>query len=253
MDGIAAGETTAVLTFEVLDRSGTDITVDHEEANADDQGCVETLENVIETPVDPGCPIYPPVEYPEGGGSVQPSMNFADVKENDWFYEAVKYVFDRGLVNGVSDTAFAPNATTTRGMVVTVLYRLVGEPVVSGQSGFSDVEAGAWYADAVAWAAAKGIVNGDGDRFFPEEEVTREQFAAILYRYAKYKGMYTAAGADLSGYTDADQVSDWAQEAMEWAVFMKLITGRTTTVLAPQGSATRGEMATILMRYLQNV
>lgn len=187
-------------------------------------------------------------ENPEDG------MPFADVAEEDWFYDAVSYVYEQGLMNGTSDTAFEPDLTTTRGMIVTILYRLEESPAVTGTSSFADVAAGQYYADAVAWAAANDIVTGyDVYTFGPDDTITREQMAAILYRYADYKGYDVTATADLSAYTDADDISTWAQTAMGWANAEELITGVTTTTLEPAGSATRAQVAAILMRFCETV
>ena len=186
--------------------------------------------------------------------AVTPTLPFTDVKSGDWFYEAVQYVYDKGMMTGVSADRFAPASTTTRGMIVTILYRLENEPAVSGGSAFTDVESGAWYADAVAWAAANDIVNGtSATTFAPNSPITREQMAAILYRYAAYKGYDVSQKADLSGYTDATSISGYAKDALAWANAQKLITGVTDTTLNPQGSATRAQVATILMRLCETV
>ena len=186
--------------------------------------------------------------------AVTPTLPFTDVKSGDWFYEAVQYVYDKGMMTGVSADRFAPASTTTRGMIVTILYRLENEPAVSGGSAFTDVESGAWYADAVAWAAANDIVNGtSATTFAPNSPITREQMAAILYRYAAYKGYDVSQKADLSGYTDAASISGYAKDALAWANAQKLITGVTDTTLNPQGSATRAQVAIILMRLCETV
>ena len=174
---------------------------------------------------------------------------FDDVK-NHWAEDAITYVYCQGLMNGVDDDKFAPDATLTRAMVVTILYRLDNEPVTFGAAPFSDVESGSWYAKAVLWASKNNIVNGMGDgSFAPMQNITREQFASILYRYAQYRGERTGARANLNGYTDAGQISGWATEAMAWAAAEGLINGRTATTIAPKGTATRAEAATILMRF----
>lgn len=178
---------------------------------------------------------------------------FADVFEDNWFYDEVAYVAQNGLMMGTSDTTFAPNSMTTRAMIVTILYRLEGFPV-AGSVSFDDVKAGTWYTDAIAWASANGIVDGYGNgKFGPDDPVTREQMAAILYHYADYKGYDVSGMADLTGYTDANAVSDWALTAMRWANDEGLITGRTAITLVPNGTATRSEVAAILMRICQNV
>ena len=180
-------------------------------------------------------------------------LPFTDVATGEWYYEAVQYVYDNELMNGMSATTFEPNSTTTRGMIVTMLYRLENEPAAAS-AGFTDVAAGQWYTDAVNWAAANNIVNGYGDsQFGPTDTITREQMAAILYRYAQYKGYDVTASADLSAYTDAASVSSYAVSAMQWAVGEGLINGITDTTLVPGGSATRAQVAAILMRFCENV
>ena len=183
------------------------------------------------------------------------TLPFTDVKTGDWFYEAVQYVYDKGMMTGVSADRFAPASTTTRGMIVTILYRLENEPAVSGELPFTDVEAGAWYADAVAWAAANDIVNGtSATTFAPNSPITREQMATMLYRFAQYKGMDAVTlQENLTGYPDGGQVSDYAIPAMNWAVGQGLIAGMENGTLVPQGSATRAQVATILMRFCENV
>lgn len=179
---------------------------------------------------------------------VEPAvLPFDDVKEADWFFRAVRYVYEKGLMNGVADRVFDPDGTATRAMLVTVLYRLEGRPPVSGDKVFDDAAPGAWYGAAVQWAAENGIVNGYGDgRFGPDDPVTREQFAVILYRYAGFRGHDTAGRSDLSGYADAQDISSWAEEAMKWANAEGMITGREAAMLAPKGGATRAEAAKIL-------
>ena len=180
-------------------------------------------------------------------------LPFPDVTEGDWFYDAVRYAYETGLMDGVGDNLFAPNSQTTRAQLVTILYRLEGEPEVSGTSGFTDVEAGTWYTDAVAWAAANGIVNGTTDTTFaPGEDITREQLVTVLYRYAESKGYDVSASADLSGYPDAGQVQDYAQPAMAWAVAEGIVEGVDGN-LNPTGDATRAQIATILMRFCAGV
>ena len=182
-----------------------------------------------------------------------PAMPFTDVHEGDWFYEEVLYAYENGLMNGVGDNRFAPNSATTRGMLVTILYRLEGEPAVTGEAGFDDVAAGQWYTDAVIWAAANDIVNGIGDnQFGPENTLTREQLVTMLYRYAQNKGYDVTASADLSGYPDAGQIQSWAQDAMTWAVAEGIVEGMDGN-LNPAGHATRAQIATILMRFCEGV
>ncbi len=179
-------------------------------------------------------------------------MNFSDVNAGDWFYNAVEYVYGNGLMSGTSQTAFSPNANTTRGMIAAILYRLEGSPSVSRAAGFADVPQNEYYSNAVAWGAANGIISGyDSSTFAPDDNITREQMAAILYRYAQYKGMDTSSKGDLSIYTDKEDISEYALEAMSWAVGEGLISGMGDGSLAPQGYATRAQIASILMRFAE--
>ena len=174
---------------------------------------------------------------------------FADVKEDSWFYEAVKYVYEKDLMKGTSDNSFTPNGVTTRGMIVTILHRLEGE-LSAGANEFNDVKSDKYYANAAAWASENKIVNGYGNgKFGPEDAITREQLAVILMNYAKYKGYDITTRADLSGYEDAKSISSWAKDAMSWANAEGLIQG-TGSSLKPTGNATRAEVAVILYRFL---
>lgn len=178
---------------------------------------------------------------------------FNDVSANDWFASAVDYVTGKGMMNGTADNTFSPKANTTRGMVVTVLYRLENQSSTSAAS-FTDVASGAYYANAVAWANANGIVSGYGSgKFGPNDKVTREQLAAILYRYAQYK-KYDVSGANsLDGYTDVQSVSSYAVPALQWANAAGVVTGKSGNKLDPKGNATRAEVAAMLMRFCENV
>lgn len=177
---------------------------------------------------------------------------YTDVAEGKWYYGAVKYVSENGLMNGTSATAFAPDAGVTRGMLVTVLWRAEGEPAAAEPHGFEDVGAERYYAPAVAWAKENGIVTGVTDTVFaPDNNITREQIAAIFYRYAQYKADEVDARADLSVFEDAQEVSNYAKTPMSWANATGLITGMTATTLAPKGNATRAQIATILMRFIE--
>ena len=183
-----------------------------------------------------------------------PAEPFPDVDENDWFYDEVVYVYENGLMNGVENNQFAPNTATNRAMLATILYRLAGQPDVSGDLPFTDVAAGQWYTDAVLWAAQNGIVNGLGENTFaPMNTLTREQLVTMLYRYAEAKGYDVSASADLSGYPDAGQVQDYAQPAMAWAVAENIIQGMEDGTLKPAGNASRAQIATILMRFCEDV
>ena len=184
----------------------------------------------------------------------QPASPFADVPAGSWYYDAVQYVYEAGLMGGTGNGQFSPALTTSRGMIVTILYRLEGSPAVSGSAVFSDVAPGQWYADAVEWASANGIVTGYGaGKFGPNDTITREQMAAILYRYAAYKGCDVTGQADLTGYADAGQVSAYAVGPMAWAVDAGLIGGTSSTTLSPRGSATRAQAAVILTRLCQSL
>ena len=179
-----------------------------------------------------------------------PPFIFADLTESAWYYEAVKYVVTNGLMNGMSIRSFAPEASMTRAMLVTVLWRYEDSPQ-EGINKFTDVPDDQWYADAVAWAAANGIVGGVGNgKFDPNSKITREQMAAILYRYAQKIGIDTGKRGDLSKFPDASRVSDWAKEAIAWAVAEGIIGGSDGKLL-PQGNATRAQVATILMRFIE--
>ncbi len=181
-------------------------------------------------------------------------LPFPDVTEGDWFYDAVRYAYETGLMDGVGDNLFAPNSETTRAQLVTILYRLAGEPEPGGDSGFADVAAGTWYTDAVAWAAQNGIVNGVSDtEFAPGDDITREQLAAILYRYAAYQGYDVSQRADLSGFGDASSIRPYAQEALSWASAQGLVLGFEDGSLRPQGTASRAQIAAVLMRFLAAV
>ena len=179
---------------------------------------------------------------------------FLDVNEGDWFYDAVAYAYENGLMDGVGGNRFAPNSATTRAQLVTILYRMEGQPVVSGDLPFTDVEAGTWYTNAVVWAAQNGIVNGVGDdTFAPGNDLTREQLVTILYRYAESKGYDVSASADLAGYPDGEEIQAYAREAMAWAVAENIIQGMEDDTLKPAGNASRAQIATILMRFCEGV
>ena len=181
--------------------------------------------------------------------------SFTDVTSGDWFYDAVAYVYDKGMMEGTTDTTFAPTMNLTRSMIAQVLYNLEERPEAPGAAGFPDVAADAWYADAVNWAAARGIVKGyDTGAFGPEDSVTREQLAAILYRYAQAKGYDTTQGGmAVREFSDSASISDWAQTAMSWAVNAQVLSGKGNGVLDPQGTATRAEVAQMLMNFGEHV
>ena len=183
----------------------------------------------------------------------QPWENpFHDVDEGAWYAEAVHYVQENGLMAGTSPTTFEPHATTSRSMAVTILWRLAGSPAASGLMDYSDVAGGDWYAQAVAWAASEGIVSGYGNGAFgPNDPVTREQLAVMLHRFAQNQALPTPGRADLSGYADAGQISGYALSAMRWACAEGIINGTSATTLAPQGSATRAQVAAMLQRFCE--
>ena len=180
---------------------------------------------------------------------------FKDVKKNSWFKDAVDYAVYNGLMNGKTADTFAPNEATTRAQLVTVLWRLEGEPAVDVDVPFTDLKQD-WYKDAVAWAYANGIVNGKtATTFAPNGNITREEIAAILYRYANFKGFDVTESKDLD-FTDAGRVHDYAVDAMKWAYAEELITGSDEggkLLLAPRGNATRAQIATLLMRFCENI
>ena len=197
-------------------------------------------------PVTPGTPVTParpaaPVGFP-----------FVDVSGSDWFYNDVRYVYEKGIMDGTGADRFSPNAPLTRAMIVTILYRMDGSPAMSGASDFKDVDSNKWFAKAVAWAAANGIVNGYGSGLFgPNDPVTREQLAAILYRYTAYcKASTTMNGDNLASFTDLSTVSGYALESMNWAVGEKLLKGANSK-LDPKANATRAQVAAIIHRYLE--
>lgn len=178
---------------------------------------------------------------------------FTDVKATDWFYDAVSYVYTEGLMTGTGSYTFSPNGTTSRAMLVTILWRLQGEPYISGY-GFNDVKSSAYYYDAVRWAARYGIVDGyEGNVFKPDDPITREQFAAILYRYADYCNYNTSASTSLASYKDSAKVSSWATTSMKWAVAEGLFEGDNFGNLDPQGKTTRAACAKLLMAFCENV
>ena len=198
-------------------------------------------------------PITPGVDNKKPASKPEVKLPFTDVSTSDWFYDDVAFVYENGLFSGTDSRSFSPNASMTRAMLVTVLYRLEGEPTLTGRSSFTDVRSGAYYEKAVIWAAANGIVTGtDSTSFSPAAKVTREQLAAILYRYAQYRKLDTDASAKLNSFTDADSVSAYASEALGWAVSEGLINGASGKLM-PKGDATRAQVAAILHRFVKNV
>ncbi len=176
---------------------------------------------------------------------------FADVQKNDWYYESVKYVYENNLMQG-TDNGFEPNAKMTRAMLVTALYRMQNSEKVNAIHNFSDVPEGLWYTDAVTWAVANHIVNGVNEtEFMPEQEVTREQMALMIWRYAKMQGIDVSNVSNLEMYADVNEVSDWALDAIKWANAVSLLNGTDPATLSPKDTATRAQVATIMMRFFQ--
>lgn len=245
---VAADETATSLTVTATASGGSSI-----------YGTATVTVTPPSTPDEPDVPVWP--VFP--GGSTGPDepeepedegLPFIDVHEGDWFYENVGYVYENGLMNGVSETLFEPNGTVTRGMIVTILHRLEGEPESDYDMPFTDVAERQWYTEAVRWAAGEGIVTGvSATEFAPDDPITREQFAAILWRYAQSKGYDVSASADLTGFLDYGQISEYALPALQWAVGAGVMSGRGDGILAPQGTATRAEAAAMLMRFAENV
>ena len=177
---------------------------------------------------------------------------FTDVSEKNWFYGDVMFVYENGLILGTSKTLFSPHGTATRSMMATILWRMEGTPAPKGKNSFTDVEAGKWYADAITWAAENGIFAGYGkDKFGPDDPITREQLAAIFYRYADYKGYDLTVKGNPDTFKDADKITDYAKTAMQWAVGSGLMKGKSGNLLDPQGTATRAEIAAMLHRFIE--
>lgn len=180
------------------------------------------------------------------------ALPFDDIISGSWYEDAVRYVYENGLMTGTSGSTFSPDATTTRGQIVTILWRLEDSPVVNYLMDFADVEPEAYYGEAVRWAASEGIVGGYGNgNFGPNDAITREQLAVILYRYAQYEGYDVSGSADLSGYTDRDAISGYALEAMNWGNDASIINGTSDNTLSPQGQTTRAQVAAMLTRFCE--
>lgn len=183
------------------------------------------------------------------------ATGFTDVPDNSWYRDAVNYAVNMGLMNGVGGGKFEPETSMSRAMLVTVLWRYAGSPK-EGSNTFTDVRNGQWYTDAIAWAAENGVVTGvGGGKFDPDGSVTREQLAVVLFRYSNSLEMDTSARRDFGSFPDAEKVSSWATDALSWTVAIGMINGigsGSHTILSPQGSATRAQVAAILMRYIQN-
>lgn len=188
-----------------------------------------------------------------GGTVIRPTEPFTDVRQSDWFFKEVMYVYNKGIMLGTGGSLFRPDDTTTRGMMATILWRLEKSPAPGGKDRFSDVASDAWYADAIAWGTQQKLYSGYGNgKFGPDDPITREQLAAIFYRYAAYKGEKTTENAaTLDAFRDAKQISDWAKPVMGWAVEKGLLQGKENGTLDPQGTATRAEIAATLYRFLE--
>jgi hypothetical protein len=233
--------------------------------NSENSSGADGLPNAGREPENPPADIGP--ETPADGGraeeyaaKTEESGNeswdnpFSDVRETEWFYEAVRYAYANGLMLGMSADRFEPGRPVSRAMFVTILHRIAGTPAADGGVTFTDVAEGQWYSAAVSWASANGIAVGDAGYFQPDGNISREQAAAILFRCAALSGgQYRADAAKLVGYADADQISEWARSAMAWAAAEGIITGRSEMELAPQGTASRAETAAILQRIAPKI
>lgn len=197
-------------------------------------------------PDEPVTPDKPDDKEPDTDKWINP---YDDVSDDAWYYDAVKYVSEAGIMNGMGASTFAPDVTLTRAMFVTMLYRMEGSPKVSAASGFTDVARGSWYESAINWATANGIVKGiSTTEFAPDTYVTREQMVAIIYRYAQYKGVSVVTASEHLHFDDADTISEYAVSAMNWAVGLGIINGYDSNNIAPRNGSTRAQAATVLMR-----
>ena len=206
--------------------------------------------NSTETPVDPNepeDPINPPAQDDE--------LPFIDIKVGAWYYDGLKYLYSKGAVSGTTPTTFSPNQNLSRAMLVTILWNMEGRPDVNGTNKFPDVKNEAWYTDAIIWASEKGVINGYKDgTFAPNKDITREETAAILMNYCKYKGKFEASNKSLTSYSDNNLVSPWAKVAMQWAVGNRVINGTDNgTKLSPNSTATRAEAITMIHNYCKNI
>ena len=182
-------------------------------------------------------------------------LPFADVEGNTWYTEAVRYVYENGLMAGIGDQTFAPDATTSRSMIATILWRMAGSPVVNYAMNYTDVAQGQWCSEAIRWATSEGVVTGYGNGLFgTNDPITREQFAVMLYRFAQEQGYDVSIGEDTNilSYTDVADLSEYAISAMQWAVGAGIINGTGDgSTLSPQGQATRAQAAVMLMRFCE--
>ena len=180
-------------------------------------------------------------------------LPFTDLKEDGWYLDSVRYVYFNGMMKGMSETSFEPDTALTRAMYVTMLYRLSGEPSVKVGNVYADVKGDKWYAKAVSWGTENGIVEGFDGKFSPMDSITREQMAAMMYRYAELNGCDVSASASFDAFSDGSTVSEWAKEEMSWAVASKLIQGHENGTLEPQGNATRAQAAAVLQRFAEMI
>ncbi|MCL2366778.1 MAG: S-layer homology domain-containing protein [Oscillospiraceae bacterium] len=195
-----------------------------------------------------------PVSFVAAEASTPSELPFVDVPADAWYRDAVAFVIDRGIMQGTSATTFEPSANLSRAVVTTILYRMAGEPEVTYRPIFGDVASGGWYSDAVTWAFDAGVVTGfDANTFAPSVNITREQFAAMMFRFAQYNDETSTVPASftLAQFTDHGNVSAWAREAVLWSVYNELLVTETPTTLGPQEAATRAQAAVMLMRYIQ--
>ena len=195
--------------------------------------------------------------YPGGGDDnkpEEPAFPFTDVKSTAWYYNAVKYVYENNLMAGTGDTTFDPEVSLTRAMTAQLFYNLEGKPAVTGDSTFTDVTSGHWAVDAITWAAQNDIVAGIGGGLYdPDSNVTREQFAVMLYKYARFKGYDLTATGDLTQFPDAGSISSWAETALSWANGKGLINGHENGTIDPKGRTIRAQAASIMANFDQNV
>lgn len=239
----------AVVTLTIQPAEGYVLETLKVESGSDVLEMAETKEGEFTFTMPGGGVVITPAFVPE----VPQALPFTDVTEGDWFYESVAYVYTNGLMKGTSDTTFSPNGTTTRGMIVTILYRQAGGPEAAAWSPFQDVDPNQYYAAPIAWAAWNGIVNGKtATSFGPNDPITREQMAAILYRYAKDQGMDVSQRGNLAQFSDQGRISAYAREALSWANGAGLITGKGDGVLDPQGPAVRAQVAAIFQRFCES-
>ena len=200
-------------------------------------------------------PADPPVNPGGGGGApTEPALPFTDVTEGDWFYDAVAYVYENGIMAGTSETIFSPSMKLNRAQAAQLFYNLEGKPAVAGDSAFTDVASSHWAVDAITWAAENDVVAGIGGNLYdPDSNVTREQFAQMLYNYAQYKGYDLTASGDLTQFPDAGFISSWAETALSWANGKGLINGHENGTIDPKGSTIRAQAASIMANFDQNV